>query len=180
MSDVESMVNFDKWFATTFSVPFSSSISSYLKVSNISELWLTFLCLVMAWGNGSIGGESIFSLQCSSLTPSLPSEIDWSSFSQGSRMDFSITLPLWRVMTYWTWSMCWLPELLALELYCPLGFCCAWDENLPFSWKLRVDVNFARVSLKSVMVWASWVLIVSCFSMNAYNVSSRFLLGGGT
>jgi len=75
--------------------------------------------------------------------------------------------------------MCWLPELLAFALYCPLGFCCGWDGNLPFSWKLRADVNFARVSLRFAIVWAFWVLIVSCFSMNACNVSSRFLLGGG-
>ena len=87
-----------------------------------------------AWGNGSIGGKSIFSLQCWGLTPSLPSEIDSSSFSQGSRIGFSITLPLWRVMTNWTWSMCWLPELLTLELYCPLGFCCGWDET-PENWE---------------------------------------------
>jgi len=99
MSDVKSIVNFDKWSVTTFLVPFLSLISSCLKVSKISESWLTFLCLVNAWWNGSIGGESVFSLQCSSLTPSLPSEIDSSSFSQGLRMGFSITLPLWRVMT---------------------------------------------------------------------------------
>jgi len=92
---------------------------------------------------------------------------------------FSITLPLRRVMTDLAWSMCWFPELLAFALYCPLGFYCGWDGNLPFSWKLRADVNFARVSLKSVMLWVSWVLIVSCFSTNACNVSSRFLLGGG-
>jgi len=104
------------------------------------------------------------------FNPSLPSEIDSSFFSQGSRIGFSITLPLWRVMTNWTWSICWLLELLALELYYPLGFCCGWDGNLPFSWKLRVDVNFARVFLKSVMLWASWVLIVSYFSMNALKV----------
>jgi hypothetical protein len=42
---------------------------------------------------------SVFSLQCSGLTPSLPLEIDSSSFSQSSSMGFSITLPLWRVMT---------------------------------------------------------------------------------
>jgi len=102
-----------------------------------------------------------------------------SSFSQGSRMGFSITLPLRKEMTDLTWSMCWLPELLAFALYCPFGFCCGWDGNLPFSWKLRADVNFARVSLKFFMLWASWVLIVSCFLMNACNVSSRFLLGGG-
>jgi hypothetical protein len=39
-------------------------------------------------------------------------------------------------------------------------------------------VNFARVSFKSTIVWAFWVLIVSCFSMNACSVSSRFHLGG--
>jgi hypothetical protein len=83
------------------------------------------------------------------------------------------------VMTDLTWSMCWLSKLLAFALYCLLGFCYGWDGNLPFSWKLRANVNFARVSLKSVILWASWVLIVSCFSMNACNVSSRFLLGGG-
>jgi len=53
----------------------------------------------MACGNESAGGESVFSLQCSDSTPSLPSKIDSSSFSQGSRMSFSITLPLRRVMT---------------------------------------------------------------------------------
>jgi len=178
MSYVESIINFDKWSATTFLVPFSSSISSRLKVSKMSESWLTSLCLVMTWGNGSTGGESVFSLQCSGLTPSLPSEIDSSSFSQGLRMGFSITLPLWRVMTDWTWSMCWLPELLAFTLYCPFGFCCGWDGNLPLSWKLRVNVNFARVSLKSAIVWAFWVLIISCFAMNACKVSLRFLLKG--
>jgi len=31
-----------------------------LKVSKISELWLTFLCLIIAWGNGSAGGEPFF------------------------------------------------------------------------------------------------------------------------
>jgi len=53
----------------------------------------------MTYGNGSAGEESVFSLECSDSTPSLPSEIDSSSFSQGSRMGFSITLPLRRVMT---------------------------------------------------------------------------------
>ena len=113
------------------------------------------------------------------FNPFLTLEIDSSSFSQGSRMSFSITLPLWRVVTNLTLSMCWLPELFAFALYCPFGFCYGWDGNLPFSWKLRPDVNFARVSLKSVMLWASWVLIVSYYSMNVYNVSSRFFLGGG-
>jgi len=136
---------------------------------------------VRSWheGNESAGGESVFSLQCSDSTPSLPSEIDSPSFSQGSRVGFSITLPLRRVMTDLTWTMCWLPELLAFALYCPFRFYCGWDGNLPLSWKLRAYVNFARASLKSVMLWASWVLIVSCFSMNACNVSSRFLLRGG-
>jgi len=132
----------------------------------------------MTWGNGNSGGESVFYLQCSGSTPSLPSKTNSSSFSQGSRIGFSITLPLRRIITDLTWSMCWLPELLALELYWPLGFCYGWDRNLPFSWKLRVDVNFARVSFKSAIVWAFWVLIVSCFSMNTCNVSLRFLLGG--
>ena len=95
----------------------------------------------MAWGNGSASGESVFSLQCSDSTPSLPSEIGSSSFSQGSRVSFSITLPLQRVMSDLTWSMCWLPKLLAFALYCPLGFCCGWDGNLPFSWKLKADVT---------------------------------------
>jgi hypothetical protein len=94
MSDVESIINFDKWSATTFSVPFSSSIPSCLKVSKISESWLTSLCLVIAWGNGSAGGESVSSLQCSGSTLSLPSETNSSSFSQGLRIGFSITLPL--------------------------------------------------------------------------------------
>jgi len=174
MSNVESIINLDKRTVSTFLVPFLSSISFYLKVSKISKSWLTSFCLVMAWGNRRTSRESVFSLNCSGLTPSLLSKIDSSSFSQGSRMSFSITLPLWRVMTDWTWSICWLPELLALELYCPLRFYCCWDEKLPFSWKLRADVNFARVSLKSVMVWESWVLIVSCFSMNACNVSQDF------
>jgi len=137
-------------------------ILTCLKVSKISELWLTFLCLVMGWGNKSTSGESVFSLQCSDSTPSLPSEIDSSYFSQASRVSFSITLPLRRVMTDLTWSIWWLPELLAFALYGPLTFCCGWDGNLPFSWKLRVDVNFARLSLKSIMVWASWVLSVDC------------------
>jgi hypothetical protein len=76
MLDVESIVNFDKWSATIFSVPFSSSISSCLKVLKIQESWLTSLCLVMTWGNGSIGWESVFSLQCSDLTPSFTFR-DW-------------------------------------------------------------------------------------------------------
>jgi len=47
----------------------------------------------------SAGKESFVSLQCSDSTLSLPLEINSSSFSQGSRMSFSITLPLRRVMT---------------------------------------------------------------------------------
>ena len=74
MWDVESIVNFDKWSATILSVPFLSSISFCFKVSKISESWLTSLCLVMSWENGSTGGESVFSVQCSGLTHSLPSE----------------------------------------------------------------------------------------------------------
>jgi hypothetical protein len=35
-------------------------------------------------------------------------------------MVFSITLPLWKVMTDWTWSMWWLSELLAL-IVLPFG-----------------------------------------------------------
>jgi len=108
-----------------------------------------------------------------------PSKINSSSFSQDSRVGFSITLPLQRVMTDLTWSMCWLPELLAFTLYFPLRFCCGWDGNLLFSRKLKADVSFARASFKSAMVWAFWVLIVFCFSMNACNISSRFLVGGG-
>jgi hypothetical protein len=50
--------------------------------------------------------------------------------------------------------MFWLTKLLALELYFPIGFCCGWDKNLPFFWKLRAYVNFARVSFKSTQVWA--------------------------
>jgi len=97
-------------------------ILTCLKVSKISELWLTFLCLVITWENKSAGGESVFSLQCSYSTTSLPSEINSSSFSQGSIMGFSITLPLRREMTNLTWSMYWLLELLAFALYClPLG-----------------------------------------------------------
>jgi hypothetical protein len=71
--------------------------------------------------------------------------------------------------------MCWFLELLAFELYCPLGFYCAWEENLAFSLKLRANMNFTRVSFKFFIVWAFWVLIDSCFSMNACSVSSRFL-----
>ena len=108
-------------------------------------------------------GESVFSLQCLGSTLSLPSEINSSSFSQGSRIGFSITLPLRRVVTDLTWSMCWLPELLTLELYCPLWFYCGWDGNLYFSWKQRADMNFARVSFKSAIVWAFWVLISLSF-----------------
>jgi hypothetical protein len=70
----------------------------------------------MAWGNGSAGGESVFSLQCSGLTPSLPSKINSWSFLQGSRMGFSITLPLRRVMTDWTWSRCWLWDFSMVEM----------------------------------------------------------------
>jgi hypothetical protein len=58
-------------------------ILTCLKVSKISELWLTFLCLVMAWENGNAGEKLIFSLQYSDSTSSLPSKIDSSSFSQG-------------------------------------------------------------------------------------------------
>jgi len=42
--------------------------------------------------DGSAGGESVFSLQCSGSTLSLPSEINSSSFLQGSRICFSNNL----------------------------------------------------------------------------------------
>ena len=41
-------------------------------------------------------------------------------------------------------------------------------------------MNFTKVSLKSAMIWAFWVLIDSCFSINACHVSLKFLLGEGT
>ena len=46
-------------------------------------------------------------------------------------------------MTDLAWSMCRLSELLAFALYCPVGFCCGWDENLPFSWKLIFKICHA-------------------------------------
>ena len=154
-------------------------IFTYLKVSKILEFWFTFLWLVMIWETGSIRRESVISLQYSGLTSSLPSGIDSSSLSQGLRIGFSIALPLRRVMIDLTWSMHWLLELLALKLYFPLGFYYGWEGNLPFSWKLRANVNFARVSFKFDMVWAFWMLIDCCFSMNACIASSRFILRGG-
>jgi len=121
MSDVEYIVNFSNWSATTFSMPFSSSISSYLKVSKISESWLTFLCLVMAWRNGSASGESVFSLQCSDSTPSLPSEINSSSFSQGSRVGFP---QLYHCEEWW---MIWLDPCVDFRNYLQLHCIAPWD-----------------------------------------------------
>jgi len=174
MLDVESIVNFDKWCATIFFVPFSSLISSYLKISKILESWLTSLCLVMAWENGSTGFFAMFRFN-PFLTLRYWLIIFLIRFKNGCFNNLTTVksndwLELIHVLASRT---------TCIALYCPLGFCCGWDGNLPFSWKLRVYVNFARVSLKSIMVWANWVLIAFCFSMNACNVSSRFLLGKG-
>jgi len=76
----------------------------------------------MACGNGSAGGKSFFSLQCSESTPSLPSEIDSSSFSQGSRMGFLRTLPLRRVMTDLTYPCVGFQSYLHLHCIAPLDF----------------------------------------------------------
>jgi len=180
MSDVESIVNFDKWSATTFSVPFSSSILSCLKVSKISKSWFDFPLFGHSMRKWKYWWGICIFIAMFRFNPFLTLR-DWliiflTRFKNGFFNNLTTVE-----------SNDWLGliHVLASRAACtwivlPLGFCCGWDENLPFSWKLRAYVNFARVSLKSVMLWASWVLIVSCFSMNACNVSSRFLLGGGT
>ena len=74
-------------------------ILTYLKVLRIFIIVIDFPLFGHGMRKWKCCGESAFSLQYSYSIPSLPSEINSSSFSQGSRVGFSITLPLRRVMT---------------------------------------------------------------------------------
>jgi len=95
-------------------------IFTSLKIAKVLELWFIFLWLVMAWENKSIDRESIFSLQCSGSTSSLPLKIDSLFFLQGLRIGFSIALPLQRVITDLTWSCV---SFLSCPHFSVLSFC---------------------------------------------------------
>jgi hypothetical protein len=87
-------VNEDSVFYTDFMRPpwisfrcrfHASSVAQFSMIISRSIVTQDSLT-IFAWGNGSTDRESVFSLQCSGSTISLPSEINSSSFSQGCNL----------------------------------------------------------------------------------------------